>query len=153
VTPQEVRYIVVHCSATRPSQDIDWHTIDAWHRAKGWLCIGYHHVIKRDGTIETTPRVVNTDGPGSPTYNAGAHVEGYNHCSIGICLVGGVAEKDVDKAEDNFTEDQKQSLAQKILELRILFPAAVVQGHRDFPDVKKDCPSFAVKDWLKSVGL
>ena len=43
-------YIVIHCSATRPSQDIDAKEIDRWHRSRGWLKIGYHKVLKRDGT-------------------------------------------------------------------------------------------------------
>ena len=27
-------YIVIHCSATRPSQDIDAKEIDRWHQSK-----------------------------------------------------------------------------------------------------------------------
>lgn len=29
------------------------------------------------------------------------------------------------------------------------YPRAVVQGHRDFPDVAKACPCFDVRAWLK----
>ena len=49
---QETKYIVIHCSQTRPSQKIGAKEIDRWHREKGWLKIGYAIVIKRDGTIE-----------------------------------------------------------------------------------------------------
>lgn len=143
MTPQDVKYIAVHCADTYARMDIDWREIDRWHRKKGWTMIGYHYVIKRDGTIEETSRKLNMQG---------AHVEGYNHCSIGICLVGGKA--DDGGAEDNFTEDQKQSLAQLILELRQGgYAAATVQGHRDFPKVTKLCPSFDVRAWMQSVGL
>ena len=48
---EETKYIVVHCSQTRPSQDIGAKDIDRWHRERGWLKIGYGKVIKRDGTI------------------------------------------------------------------------------------------------------
>lgn len=34
-----------------------------------------------------------------------------------------------------------------------MFTAAEVLGHRDFPGVKKECPSFDVRTWLKTVDL
>jgi N-acetyl-anhydromuramyl-L-alanine amidase AmpD len=46
--------------------------------ARGWTTIGYHYVVRRDGTVET----------GRPTTQQGAHVRGLNDCSIGICLSG-----------------------------------------------------------------
>ena len=143
MSPESVKYIAIHCSATPPTADIDWRTIDRWHREKGWLRIGYHYVIKRDGTIQPTSRRVT---------QAGAHVEGFNNVSLGICLIGGVDAKG--KAENNFTEDQMQALAKLIITLRQTgYANATVQGHRDFPDVKKDCPSFDVREWLKQNQL
>ena len=50
---EETKYIVIHCSQTRPSQSyVDARTIDRWHRERGWLKIGYGGVILRDGTYE-----------------------------------------------------------------------------------------------------
>jgi len=40
-----------------------------------------------------------------------------------------------------------------VKELKEQFPKAIICGHRDFAGVKKDCPSFDVKKWLKEVGL
>ena len=102
---QETKYIVIHCSQTRPSQKIGAKEIDRWHRERGWLKIGYGKVIKRDGTVE--------QGRGDDDVQA--HVKGYNHCAYGICLVGGSAEDDVNKPEDNFTGEQFESL-KKVLE-------------------------------------
>ena len=45
-------YIIIHCSATRPSQDIGFEEINRWHRAKGWLSCGYHRIIRQNGTVE-----------------------------------------------------------------------------------------------------
>lgn len=140
--PSDIQYIAVHCSATPAKMDIGVPEIRRWHKQKGWLDIGYHFVIRRDGTLEG----------GRPENQQGAHVEGYNHCSIGVCLVGGLA-KDAKTAENNFTEDQMQELAALLLELRQRYPNAVVQGHRDFLDVHKDCPSFDVRAWMKGLGL
>ena len=134
-------YIVVHCAATQPSQDNGAYDIDRWHRAQGWAEIGYHKVIRRDGTIE----------PGRVEHAAGAHVQGYNSNSVAVCLAGGVAEDGV-TPEDNFTKEQALSLVVVLKEWQAKYPKAVIQGHRDFPGVKKACPSFDVKKWWAAVN-
>ena len=136
-------FIAVHCSATGPKADIGAKDIDKWHRAKGWACIGYHYVIRRNGTVEV----------GRDEKVIGAHVENWNSVSVGICMVGGVDADDINKAENNFTKEQFASLKKLLTDLKTRYPKAVIQGHRDFPEVKKACPSFDVKTWLKSVGL
>ena len=45
-------FIVVHSSQTTPEQDITARDIEEMHRKDGLLTIGYHKVIRRDGTIE-----------------------------------------------------------------------------------------------------
>lgn len=52
--------------------------VHGWHLNKGWAGIGYHFVIKRDGVIER----------GRPIQYVGAHTEGSNSDSIGICCIG-----------------------------------------------------------------
>ena len=135
----KVEYIAVHCSATPPSMDIGAREIRKWHKDRGWSDIGYHVVIRRNGKIEY----------GRSFGRIGAHVKGYNNKSIGVCLIGGV-DSDME-AEDNFTEEQFKSLDVVLTALQGLFPEAVVQGHRDFPNVHKACPSFDVKKWLYKV--
>ena len=34
--------------------------------------------------------------------------------------------------------------------LRNKYPNAIIQGHRDFDGVRKSCPRFDVKEWLKT---
>ena len=80
----ETKYIVIHCSQTRPSQkDVDAKWIARVHRERGWLRIGYGKVIKRNGEVE--------QGRGDDDIQA--HVKGYNHCSYGLVLVGGAKEE------------------------------------------------------------
>ncbi|QXV74636.1 lysozyme protein [Rhizobium phage RHEph21] len=134
-------YLVVHCAATPPSWNGGAKEIRQWHREKGWIDIGYHFVIRRDGTVET----------GRPENTVGAHVENHNSNSIGICLVGGVDDKL--KAQNNFTPAQFAALALKLRELKKKYPNVTVQGHRDFPGVKKDCPSFDTRKWIKDTGV
>lgn len=132
----EVKFIAVHCSATPGNRDIGVKEIDRMHRDRGFRCIGYHYVIRRDGTVEK----------GRPDNVPGAHVENWNHCSLGICLVGGVDSKL--KPEANYTVRQLTVLADLVQRLLQKHPDAIVQGHRDFPNVNKVCPSFDVKHWL-----
>ena len=136
-------YLIIHCSATRPSQDVGVKEIDGWHRAEGYLGIGYHAVIRRNGTIEY----------GRDALEIGAHAKPWNSISYGICLVGGVSEENVRKAEDNFTPAQMEALKGLLTKLRASYPQAEIIGHRDVPDVRKDCPSFDVKRWAKENGF
>lgn len=136
-------FIAIHCSATSEKQNFGAADIDKWHRAKGWACIGYHYVIKRDGTIEK----------GRKESQVGAHVANWNATSLGICMIGGVDADDPKKAEDNFTPEQYESLKTLVRELKVKYPKAKVQGHRDFPQVAKACPCFDVATWLKEAGV
>lgn len=128
----------MHCSATQPLKKIRASTIDRWHRKRGWLKIGYHYVIRADGSLEF----------GRQLDEVGAHAKGHNKNSIGICLVGGVNAQG--EAEDNFSRTQKKTL-KTLLEMLIskCEDGVTVCGHRDLPNVHKACPCFDVKEWLE----
>lgn len=179
-TQRFVNLVVVHCSATpsgrwlsgrrgapgfREAADV----IDGWHAARGFHRtavavdrynpsrphIGYHFVVDIDGTIEF----------GRALKEVGAHVQGYNASSFGVCLVGG-AERDA-----RYTAAQWESAAALLRELckrqavplmAPLYPrrGGGVCGHRDLsPDTDcdgriqphewlKTCPGFDVSAWL-----
>ena len=130
--------IIIHCAATRPSQDIDAREIDRWHRQRGWLKIGYHFVIKRDGSIEI----------GRDFNDIGAHARGHNSYSVGVCLVGGL--NDESKPENNFTEAQWGMLSILVDGLSAKYPEAKIIGHNEVAD--KACPSFDVQEWMNARG-
>jgi N-acetylmuramoyl-L-alanine amidase len=134
---QETKYIVIHCSQTRPSQKIGAKDIDRWHRKKGWLKIGYGSVIKRDGTIEQ----------GREDDEVQATVKGYNHTAFGLCLVGGANEDNWKEPEDNFTAETWESLKTELTRLVKKYPDARIVGHYDL-DKNKTCPNFDVQDYL-----
>ena len=137
---REITQLIVHCSATNRHMDFGAERIDRWHRAQGWWGIGYHWVIRRDGTLEQ----------GRPERKKGAHCKGSNANSIGICLIGGVDEQM--KPEDNFTDTQMRTLAELLTDKQCQYPGAKVYGHRDMPGVKKACPSFDVVAWYSNIG-
>lgn len=130
--------LILHCSATPLDMDIGAAEIDTWHKARGWKRIGYHYVIRRNGTVER----------GRPLAQIGAHVEGHNRRTIGICLVGGVRDHSAHPlVENNFTPAQWTALRALVLELLGRFPKVGVIGHRDL-EPHKACPSFDVRAWL-----
>ena len=132
---REVNQIIVHCSATKPSMDVGVRVIREWHvDGNGWSDIGYHYVIKRNGTIED----------GRDESKSGAHAKGYNKHSIGICLVGGI-DKD-GKSDANFTLAQYMALLTLITAIKTRHNISSVIGHRDVSD--KDCPCFDVQQLL-----
>lgn len=131
--------IIVHSSATPARLDkLGAKDIDRWHRQKGWNGIGYHYVIRRDGVIEA----------GRALSKVGAHTLGKNETSVGICLIGGVAD-DGQTPEANFTPDQLGSLRSLALALMHCFPMSLpISGHRDHNATA--CPSFDVGRWFIS---
>ena len=129
--------IIIHCSDTTPKMDIGAKEIKHWHvNENGWDDIGYHLVIKRDGSYEQ----------GRPFDINGAHAFGFNHRSIGVCMVGG--RNHSGGPEANFTLDQYESLKYIVKYLKSLYPIEMVLGHRDLPGVTKACPCFNVIELL-----
>lgn len=124
--------LIVHCSDSPNDRDIGAKEITQWHKERGFRTIGYHYVIRRDGTVEN----------GRDEFYIGAHVEGHNAHSIGICLVG----------RDQFDEKQKAALVilLKRLMAKYKLTADDVYGHRDF-NPHKTCPNIPTKtlrDWI-----
>lgn len=132
--------IAIHGAWTPPSMDIGAKEITEWHLERGFGDIGYHFVIRRDGTIEEG-RDIDLEG---------AHVYGHNDYTIGICLVGGRNEQ---FWEFNYTFRQIVALTGLVGRLMEDYPEiTAVMGHRDFPGVTKRCPGFDVRQFLGPAG-
>lgn len=143
-TTRDVDKIIIHCSDTYPDMDIGVEEIREWHvNERKWSDIGYHFVIRRDGTIETGR---DLDKDGDVFEEVGAHTFGHNLNSIGICMVGGKSPDN--KPSNNFTKEQFTSLRNLIRIIRDDYYKATVHGHRDFSSYKT-CPNFDVDEWLE----
>lgn len=129
---RKINKIIVHCSDSDDSLDIGFHEINEWHRAKGWLSpsgvsCGYHLIVRRRAVIEK----------GRPLDEVGAHCEGDNSDSIGICVVG----------RKYFDQMQLNTLFHTINDLRVMFniPIDKVFGHYEMSSgIKqgKTCPNM-----------
>lgn len=167
--------IVIHCSAAPNGSKQTVVDIDAGHALRGFKrdrqavrsfnqnlpYIGYHFFISTDGVLHT----------GRGIEEVGAHVQGSNEHSIGVCMAG----------TDEFSPAQWVALRNCMIALAnrisgrkdgVLLSASAaihafkdmgisVKGHRDYsPDLNGDgviqrtewlkiCPGFSVGDWLK----
>jgi N-acetylmuramoyl-L-alanine amidase len=133
-----IKYLVVHCTAT--AQDA---TVEAlkkyWKEVRGWKDVpGYHYLIRKDGEI------IQLLDESKMSYGAFGH----NKECIHISYIGGIDKKG--KPFDNRTQAQEDAMYDKLMELLEKYPEAEILGHRDFPNVKKACPSFDVKEWKKN---
>lgn len=131
--------IFVHCSATKPSMNWGVREVRQSHKERGFLDVGYHFIIKRDGTVEA----------GREESAIGSHAKGYNHNSIGVCLIGGVDDRM--KMDANFTPAQMTALRSLLVELLAKYPGSVLRAHHDI--APKACPSFDLKRWWEKNEL
>jgi N-acetyl-anhydromuramyl-L-alanine amidase AmpD len=132
-----VKYLIIHCSATRSNQSYTVEQLARDHKSRGFRTVGYHFYIRRDGTV-TQHRLLS---------EAGAHCVPWNRSSIGICYEGGLDPEG--SPCDTRTSQQVDRLYELLVELRRLFPDAEIRGHRDMPGtVPKHCPCFnAVEEY------
>jgi len=81
INPADVRFVVIHHTANaNPAWGV--RECHAFHRdGRGWSGIGYNYFIEQDGRVFEGRSDLDTD-------YIGAHVEGYNSRSIGLCLAG-----------------------------------------------------------------
>ena len=131
--PNKIKYLIVHCSDTPDNDMMKAIDIHKMHLGFGWNGIGYHKIIRRDGTIEN----------GRPEYWGGAHVKGFNQESLGVCLIG----------RKNFKLEQFNSLEKVLLVWKKKYSQVQILGHRDVVETHKTCPNFNVNNWCKERGL
>ena len=128
---ESVRFLVIHCTATREDQDYTPEQLRRDHLRRGFIDVGYHFYIRKDGTVTQHRR-----------YNeVGAHCRPFNRCSIGICYEGGLDESG--RPKDTRTLAQRSALVRLLKALKQQFPQALIRGHNEMPGATtKECPSF-----------
>lgn len=129
--PRQIRWLVIHCSATREDRPFSIERLRETHLARGFTDIGYHFYITRDGRVHHCRRLSET----------GAHAKGFNRHSIGICYEGGLDKDGV--PADTRTVWQRRSLLDLLTALKKTFAEAEIVGHYQLSgDIKKACPCF-----------
>lgn len=87
--------------------------VDTWHKNNGWSGIGYHFFIRKNGDIYR----------GRPLWAIGAHAQGSNGKSVGVCVEGDYS------TENTMPSAQKLSLKEVLAYLKEIYPNAEIKGH------------------------
>lgn len=133
-----IEYIAVHCTATSQTTTVS-SIQEYWKNNLKWKMPGYHFIIKPDGEVV---KLLSVD-------EVSNGVKGFNSKTINISYIGGIDE--YGNPKDTRTEAQKIAILNLLKLLKTRYKSAKIQGHRDFPGVKKACPSFDAKTEYKNL--
>lgn len=113
VKRKSTKKIVLHHAAAKTCSVNDIHS---WHLANGWAGIGYHFLVRKDGSVHE----------GRPIEMIGAHASSTNGDSIGICFEGNFEIEQMSAA-------QKEAGAELVTHLKKLYPSIETVGkHKDY---------------------
>lgn len=155
MSAKSLKYLVIHCTATREGREVKsseirhWHTDPVSKGGRGWKQVGYTDMIHLDGRVERL--VNNNEDANVDPWEITNGAKGYNAISRHIVYVGGVDANDVKKAVDTRTPAQKEALKRYVLDFHKRFPKVKIIGHNQVAN--KACPSFDVPKWLKEIGI
>lgn len=109
--------ILHHAEASHASVE----DINQWHLERGWAGIGYNYYVRKDGTIWR----------GRPEWAVGAHAQGHNDKSIGICCEGAYMTEHMPAAQLAALKDLIRDIMSRYGKLKLL-------RHKDVNET--DCP-------------
>ena len=135
-----VHSIIWHCFDTKTNQNFGVKDVEKWHIERGFSEIGYHKVIRLDGTVED----------GRDLDKMGAHCLGVNKDTLGFAFEGGLNPD----GSPWFAPTDKQMKAAKelVYEMEVEYQKTFNHfGHYQFSKTKS-CPNFDIcilTDYLK----
>ena len=125
--PATEMIVIHHAGFPDGDKDSSAEAIHKFHQeTNGWAGIGYHYVIRKDGTIEQ----------GRKPQAVGAHAYHHNKNSVGICVAGNFNVAKIHSAQLDSLKLLTAWLCQKY-KLNPL-KAGVIVGHRNLNDTS--CP-------------
>lgn len=145
---RDVTEMVIHWTETYSNSNIGSEEINKTQIALGLKGIGYHYVIRRDGSVQRG-RPVNIQGEH-------ADINGHNERSIGVVFVGGLncptgTPNPLEyKSVNSLTRSQFTSFQEICKAFYRTFPGGQVLGHNDL-DIAEDDPGFDVRDFCEDV--
>jgi len=166
-----LKFLVIHCTDTPAGRHITKDDIIRWHMSaiedggRGWDRLGYSDMIYLDGSlINLTP--FNQDSKVDPweiTWGA----KGVNSKARHMVYVGGLEvdpelmmiedDDDIDFNDKYIPTDTRTPAQNETMEIYVKYmikrhPGIKVCGH-DRIIIRKACPSFNVKKWLRQIGV
>ena len=143
-----VTEVVVHWTDTYSNKNIGSEEINKTHIELGLPSIGYHYVIRRDGSLQR----------GRPVNEQGEHsvVNGHDQYSVGIVFVGGINVPSGTAFSGNYRSVSSLTLSQMNTFKEFCqafynrYPGAQILGHNDI-DVLEEDPGFDVRDYVEDL--
>ena len=135
-TRRKTDMVVIHHTGNPWDDDLSAAEIDASHKGQGWTCIGYHYVIRKDGTVEQ----------GRPHWTVGAHAYGHNSHTIGIHVCGNF---EIGEPTDGQIESTAMLLANLCAEYGLSIDRDTIVGHREL--MPTACPGVNLYEMMDTV--
>jgi len=145
---REITEVVVHWTDTYSNANIGSEEINQTHFQLGLKGIGYHYVIRRDGSLQRG-RPVNIQGQH-------AEINGHDKYSIGLAFVGGLncssetPNPTEYRSAQSLTRAQMNTFQEFCRAFYLEFPGGQILGHNDIDETEVD-PGFDVIEYCKSV--
>lgn len=128
--------IVIHHTGNPLDDDLSAEEINDSHQDQGWVCIGYHYVIRKDGTVEL----------GRPDWAVGAHAYGENSHTIGVHVCGNFEIGEPTPAQ---IESLALLLANLCTDYDLPIDRETIVGHREL--MPTACPGRNLYEMLDTV--
>ena len=142
---RDITEVVCHWTETPTNKNIGSEEINNLHVDQGLNGIGYHYVIRRDGSIQR----------GRPVNIEGEHALDHNQRSIAVCFVGGinVPSETINITQfisvQSLTRSQFNSFDHFCRAFYNVWPGGQVLGHSDIDNLTND-PGFDVRAYVKA---
>lgn len=135
-TRETTDMIVLHHTGNPSDDDLSAAEIDTSHKAQGWTCIGYHYVIRKDGTVEQ----------GRPHWTVGAHAYRHNSYTIGIHVCGNF---EIGEPTDAQIESAAMLLANICTDYGLPIDRDHIVGHREL--MSTACPGEYLYELMDTI--
>ena len=142
---REITEVVCHWTETPTNKNIGSEEINNLHVDQGLNGIGYHYMIRRDGSIQR----------GRPVNIEGEHAINHNQRSIAVCSVGGinVPSETINLTQyissSSLTRSQFNSFDHFCRAFYNVWPGGQIVGHSDIDTLTND-PGFDVRAYVKA---
>ena len=145
---REITEMVIHWSDTYTNANIGSEEINRAFVGLGYNGIGYHYVIRRDGSVQR----------GRPSGIEGQHaqINGHNARSLAVVFVGGLncasgTPNPIEyRSSASLTRSQMSSFQEICRSFYLAFPGGQILGHNDL-DINEEDPGFDVRDYVDDV--
>lgn len=150
---RELKYLVIHCTATPEGREVSADEIRRWHTSpvsaggRGWKQVGYTDLIHLNGSVERL--VANNEDAWVDDWEITNGAKGYNSVSRHVVYAGGTSDGKTPK--DTRTPAQKAALEKYVKDFHAAHPKVKIIGHNQV--AAKACPSFDVPAWLTEIGI